>query len=50
VALYIGDYDPSGMNMSEQDLPERIKEYGGNHIELKRIALTAEQAQLLPSF
>jgi hypothetical protein len=50
VALYIGDYDPSGMNMSEQDLPERIKEYGGDHIELKRIALTAEQAQLLPSF
>jgi hypothetical protein len=50
VALYIGDYDPSGMCMSEHDLPERIKEYGGDHIELRRIALTAEQAGPLPSF
>jgi len=50
VALYIGDYDPSGMNMSESDLPARIKEYGGHHIRLKRIALTAEQTPPLPSF
>jgi hypothetical protein len=50
VALYIGDWDPSGMCMSEQDLPERIKEYGGHHIEFRRIALTAEQTGPLPSF
>jgi hypothetical protein len=50
VALYIGDYDPSGMCMSEADLPQRIKEYGGDHIELRRIALTAEQTVSLPSF
>jgi hypothetical protein len=50
VALYIGDYDPSGLCMSEQDLPERIKEYGGDHIEFRRIALTAEQTVSLPSF
>jgi hypothetical protein len=50
VALYIGDYDPSGMNMSEHDIPARLKEYGGDHVELKRIALTAEQTTSLRSF
>ena len=50
VALYIGDWDPSGLCMSEQDLPQRIEEYGGYHIELKRIALTADQTASLPSF
>jgi hypothetical protein len=50
VALYIGDWDPSGMCMSEHDLPQRIKEYGGDHIELRRIALTAAHTASLPSF
>jgi hypothetical protein len=50
VVLYIGDYDPSGMNMSESDIPARLKEYGGHHIELKRIALTADQTTSLQSF
>jgi hypothetical protein len=49
VALYIGDYDPSGMNMSEQDIPGRIREYGGHHIQFRRIALTREHTNgLLP--
>jgi hypothetical protein len=50
VALYIGDWDPSGLCMSEHDLPERIKEYEGDHVRLRRIALTAEQTGPLPSF
>jgi hypothetical protein len=50
VVLYVGDYDPSGMFMSESDLPTRIKEYGGNHIELRRVAITREQAAELISF
>ena len=50
VALYIGDWDPSGLCMSEHDLPQRIKEYDGDHITLRRIALTAEQTAPLPSF
>ena len=50
VALYIGDWDPSGLCMSEHDLPKRIKEYDGDHIRLKRIALTANQTGPLPSF
>jgi hypothetical protein len=50
IALYIGDWDPSGLCMSEHDLPQRIKEYNGNHITLKRIALTADQTAPLRSF
>ena len=50
VVLYIGDYDPSGLCMSEKDLPERIAEYGGDHIDFRRIALTAEQTGSLPHF
>jgi hypothetical protein len=50
VILYVGDYDPSGMFMSEVDLPDRFLKYGGDHIELKRIALTSDQVRNLPSF
>jgi hypothetical protein len=50
IILYVGDYDPSGLYMSEVDLPKRFAEYGGYHIDLRRIALTAEQVRGLPSF
>jgi hypothetical protein len=50
IILYVGDRDPSGMHMSEADLPNRLSEYGGHHITLKRIALTQEQVCGLPSF
>src|SRR6476660_3870846 len=40
IALYVGDYDPSGMWMSERDLPDRLERYGGYHVILKRVALT----------
>jgi hypothetical protein len=50
IVLYVGDLDPSGMFMSEEDLPGRIANYGGHHITLKRIALTREQVDDLPSF
>jgi hypothetical protein len=43
MALYVGDFDPSGLHMSEVDLPERLAEYGGHHVQVKRIALTQEQ-------
>ena len=42
--LYVGDRDPSGMHMSEVDLPERVMRYGGD-IEFVRIAI-AEQDTL----
>ena len=50
IILYVGDFDPSGMFMSEQDLPTRFDKYDGDHIKLKRIALTREQVRGLPSF
>lgn len=39
-ALYVGDWDPSGMHMSEVDLPRRVAKYGGK-VELIRLAITA---------
>jgi hypothetical protein len=47
--LYIGDFDPSGLHMSEVDLPGRIKSYGGA-VEITRIALTRADCEGLPSF
>lgn len=39
IILYVGDYDPSGMFMSEEDLPKRMDKYGGDHVDIRRIAL-----------
>jgi len=39
IAIYVGDFDPSGMCMSEHDLPNRIGKYGGDHVQITRIAL-----------
>ena len=50
VILYVGDFDPSGMFMSEEDLPTRFSKYDGNHVVLRRIALTRRQGSGLPSF
>jgi hypothetical protein len=37
--LYVGDWDPSGLHMSDVDLPRRLGEYGGD-VHLHRLALT----------
>jgi hypothetical protein len=50
ILLYVGDYDPSGLYMSENDIPQRLEQYGGDHVEVKRVALTREQLGGLPSF
>jgi hypothetical protein len=50
VVLYVGDYDPSGLCMSEHDLPNRLLKYDGEHVELRRIALCPEHLPGLPSF
>jgi hypothetical protein len=49
IVLYVGDWDPSGLHMSEVDLPKRLKRYGGDHVILKRIALVSEDLPDLPS-
>jgi len=43
VVLYVGDWDPSGLHMSEVDLPERLARYGGDTIQIHRVALTFDQ-------
>lgn len=40
LVLYLGDWDPSGMHMSEVDIPDRLAEYGAR-VEVIRLALTA---------
>jgi hypothetical protein len=50
IVLYVGDFDPSGLYMSGVDLRARFAKYGGNHIKLRRIALTTKQVAGLPSF
>jgi hypothetical protein len=51
IVLYFGDFDPSGLHMSEVDLPRRLERYGGN-VSLIRIAFTKEDVDAgdLPSF
>jgi len=49
-AFYVGDWDPSGLHMSELDLPARIDRYGGA-VDIERIALLDEDVSGdLPSF
>jgi hypothetical protein len=50
IALYVGDYDPSGMYMSEEDLPTRLVKYDGYHVTVTRVALTLGQTNGLLSF
>lgn len=49
VALYVGDWDPSGKHMSDVDLPKRLDEYGAN-VEMIRVALVRDDLGDLPSF
>jgi hypothetical protein len=50
IVVHVGDFDPSGLFMSEEDLRARFDKYGGDHITIRRIALTREQTRGLPSF
>lgn len=51
--LYVGDHDPSGLHMSEVDLPSRLARYGGQ-VQIERVALTVDHIVFsdppLPSF
>ena len=49
VCLYLGDHDPSGRFMSDEDLPARVKRYGGA-VTLERICLTEADLPKLPHF
>lgn len=49
IALYVGDYDPSGLYMSEVDLPDRLQRYGAE-VDVVRVALLVDDVDELPSF
>jgi hypothetical protein len=50
IALYVGDWDPSGLHMSEVDLVRRLGDYGAGII-LIRIALSEDDTKSgLPQF
>lgn len=48
--LYIGDWDPSGLYMSEEDLPRRLDRYEADNYDLRRIALIEADLHGLSSF
>ena len=50
-AFYVGDWDPSGLHMSEIDLPRRLEKYEGD-VDVIRLALTIPDCigRNLPSF
>ena len=50
--FYVGDWDPSGLHMSEVDLPNRLQCYGADTVLIHRVALDAHDIQdpALPSF
>jgi hypothetical protein len=47
--LYVGDWDPSGMDMSERDLPNRLARYGSD-VEIIRLAIAEDDLETLPTF
>jgi hypothetical protein len=49
IALYLGDWDPSGLHMSEVDIPTRLARYGGR-LSFNRIVLLEKDTWGLPHF
>lgn len=49
IALYVGDWDPSGLYMSEVDLPRRLERYGSLW-SFERIAMSHDDLAGLPHF
>ena len=51
LVFYVGDWDPSGLDMSEADLPKRLDAHGGN-LEIRSLAFEQYDVATgtLPSF
>jgi len=49
VVIYCGDHDPSGLDMSESDIPTRfqtfLSKYGQDPVEIRRVALNLDQVE-----
>jgi hypothetical protein len=50
LVLYVGDFDPSGLHMSEVDITRRLEEYGAEAFTITRVALTRADTLVLTSF
>jgi hypothetical protein len=46
VVLYVGDWDPSGLDMSERDLPQRLTRYGSD-VQIIRLAIVADDLEAM---
>jgi len=52
IILYLGDFDPTGLDV-DVTVSQKVMEYGGGNFEFRRIALTMEQVEeynLTPNF
>lgn len=49
VIIYLGDHDPSGLDMSDGDIPKRFQifmdKYGMDAVEIRRVALNWDQIE-----
>ena len=44
VILCVGDHDPKGLRISEDDIPKRLAEYGAVNVTVRRLALLKADA------
>jgi len=44
IIIYVGDHDPKGLRISEDDIPKRMRERGAINWEIRRVALLREDA------
>jgi hypothetical protein len=44
VILYVGDHDPKGLRISEDDIPKRLDTYGAINVRVRRLALLRDDA------
>jgi hypothetical protein len=48
--IAVGDHDPAGLRMTEDDLPRRLKEYGVKRFKIIRVAMTRKDFDAMPEF
>ncbi len=39
ILLYVGDHDPKGLRIAEDDIPMRLATFGAVNVTVRRIAL-----------
>lgn len=45
--LYVGDHDPKGLRISEDDIPKRLQAFGAINYRVRRLALLQDDAERL---